>query len=397
MIIGATLFYCSFLIVPSFLHFNNNVVSKIQTKNQSNVVNPNNRTILNFLFNSTSNNQTNNGSGLINPYKIYKSEPAPMGMSDYGINPITNKSYAYNTTSFLGIAKIYSLNVISGQMKGYASIQLNAILKFSAGSLTYVYFLQNVAAIYAIGKVVSFTDNVWNVSKYNAIMNTSVLYGKGHFFTLNSTTFYYCQSGHIYSQVYPTTLQLKITSFLGSNGLPSVAFEFKNGNGNWTTYDEVSFRDLPKPLNDMNLVVNGSQYGPCDYLDAEFILGSIKTGTTATDQSNTKIDMLLEYYNNDTYHSVPYAYNFGSNTQENVSNIITKFFNNTSGSPYIELMAGSGKYLGPVIFIPNQTSNLWLTLEIIGVVAIGVIVFLVLYFSLKHKKKLQKLKKAEKR
>ena len=83
----------------------------------------------------------------VNPYNLYRSEPAPMGISDYGIGP-GGSPYSYSTTSFLGNINIKNLHTYNASLNSSAKVltfQLNINFVFYVGSTKYVYWVQNVA------------------------------------------------------------------------------------------------------------------------------------------------------------------------------------------------------------------------------------------------------------
>src|ERR1700738_126472 len=57
-------------------------------------------------------------------YSYYKSEPAPMGIADYGFGPNGTRNY-YTSSSFLGIADLSSLSAKNSTGDTTMSIQLN--------------------------------------------------------------------------------------------------------------------------------------------------------------------------------------------------------------------------------------------------------------------------------
>lgn len=382
--------FCTSIIFPSFFHKYNIISSKpniASIPTNTNTVNPTSVITQSENINSLTNNLTITGNSSVNPFRYYTSEPAPMGIADFGINPNANESYAYNTTSFLGTAKIYSLSIGGGTSWGTVDLQLNVVLKLSVGSSTYAYWLQNVANIYTVNKHLSFLDCIFNFSSPGATLTPKGI--RGSYFSPIGDYYEYWEPLS-YNITYPDTIQMEIKSSLTKNGDPIIAFEYKNDNGSWIAYDNVTFLTATQSgsVNDMNLVVDGSQYTPNGlyYYDAEYVLCGHLNRETTVDQKNTKLDLQLEYYNGSNFQSIPHAYNFGSDTGETISNINVTPYNYTNGgNPYFELTYGSGSTLGPIIYTSNSLS-LWMILGIIGVVVIGAIVFILTYFSLKHKK-----------
>jgi hypothetical protein len=75
---------------------------------------------------------------LVNVYLGYKSEPAPMGIADYGVNQ--SGAYQYSTSSFLGVVKVNSLSTQDTARDSSMGVQLNINLVFqTSASQVYVY------------------------------------------------------------------------------------------------------------------------------------------------------------------------------------------------------------------------------------------------------------------
>lgn len=278
----------------------------------------------------------------VNTSLFYTTEPAPMGIADYGINPNTNKSYSYTTNSFLGSVVINSFSTQGGSYSGWASIQLNVVLKFNAGSATYIYWLQDVAQIDTQHyNQISFLDNVWNLSSASASMSSSGISGGGSIDTYGSTTFYYDQSSSEYQQSYPNTINLEINS-TEVNLHPTVTFAYNTETG-WMTFDTVTFTPIVLPIQDWNLVVNGSQYTPNGlFYDAELIAGGAGGGASTNDMSSN-IDFALDYYNGNNMQFIPFFYSFGSDTAETISNANDVMNHYPSGGAfYAQLTQGTG-------------------------------------------------------
>ena len=89
-----------------------------------------------------------NESGSVSPENVtfyLTSEPAPIGITDYGLG--SSGAYRYNTSAFLGTAQISSLVTSAPTSSGgpNMTLQLNVVLPFSSKSgAQFVYWLQNV-------------------------------------------------------------------------------------------------------------------------------------------------------------------------------------------------------------------------------------------------------------
>ena len=267
---------------------------------------------------------------VVNPCAFYSSEPAPMGIADYGVGP-NNSPYSYNTTSFLGSVNISSLQV-SGSNGDSMTFQLNVNLKFgTAGGNTYVYWIQDVAFVDtsngpSSGEI-QFIDNVWNMSSVSANMLPSSITGNG---TVSSTSggYYYDVAssslpGNLAFLTYPSSLKLKVVSYEKDyEGIlvPAVAFMYNDGYG-WQTYDNVRFQFATSLSYDNGFVVSGYQYNPYGtFYDAELIMGGPGGGSSTTDLSSN-LDLSLEFNNGFNYQEITNAYDFGSDTAETISNV----------------------------------------------------------------------------
>ena len=290
----------------------------------------------------------NTNAAGVNPKALYSSEPAPMGIADFGINPHDNSAYIYSTTSFLGRAFISSLSTKEGSSDYGASIQLNVVLKFKVGSVIYAYWLQDVAQIDTPSHVFSFLDNIWNLTTYNTIspMASSGISGKGQISPYDSTTFYWDRPasnapGNDIALTYPATIFFQINSTT-SGGKPMVEFSYNDGHG-WQLYDWVIFKTGPGAITDWNIIVDGSQYTPTGWMfyDAELVLGGEYGGIHTTDYSSD-VDFFLDYYNGHNMEGISSAYDFGSSTGEAISNVVETTYCASSGRLYASVSAGKG-------------------------------------------------------
>ena len=270
----------------------------------------------------------------VNPFFHYSSEPAPMGIADYGIGP-GNVPYEYNTTSFLGTACLVSLSTYNSSLNysQYAggphgmSFQLNVNLQFFNGDSQYVYWVQNVAFLNTSSNNISFIDNVWNFTSRGANMHNSTFSRNGTLGDSSGTYFYYSLaslslSGNNMVLHYPTKIEFKVDSSTTASNQPEVVFMYNDGYG-WITYDNVVFKFVNDLTADHGFVVDGYNYNPVNFYDAELILGGPDGGTQTYDTSS-KLQLQLEYWNNHNYQEITNAYNFGSDTAEGINNVSSK-------------------------------------------------------------------------
>ncbi|MGI0052946.1 MAG: thermopsin family protease, partial [Thermoplasmata archaeon] len=91
-------------------------------------------------------------TGPVNPQAVYRREPSPMAVADYGVT-YGGTAYAYNTTTFIGTAWVQSLSAYGGAGANssghYICFQLNVemVLFDPATGTNYTYWVQNVVSI----------------------------------------------------------------------------------------------------------------------------------------------------------------------------------------------------------------------------------------------------------
>ncbi len=306
----------------------------------------------------------------VDPYSLYGSEPAPIGVADYGIGP-NNSPYSYNTTSFLGIIKIGSLSVVNNSTSSDSlSFQLNINLEFTVSGVTYVYWAQDVSFLNTTTNSVSFIDNIWNMSSARASMHNSTVSGNGVVSTSGSTKFYYDVadsnlSGALSNLINPSTIELKVNSMVNSKGFPELSFQYRDGFG-WQTYDNVNFTFASSLTADHGFLVSGYGYEPNNYTfyDAELILGGPGGGAATTDLSSN-LSLELQYWNGNNYQEIPNAFNFGSNTAESISNAISgAYYHATNGSLFEKITNGPGSLAQ--VYNSNTVSSLAIVAPING-------------------------------
>ena len=289
----------------------------------------------------------------VNPQALYKSEPAPMGIADYGLstNGISGyNSYSYSTPSFLGKVNITSLstnNTTSSSVGSQMSFQMNVNLEFYNAGIEYDYWIQDVAFLQTGSPhSILFIDNVWNYSSDTANMHNSSISGNGTVAKSGSFQYYYAVAGNTLpgnniNIVFPMEFQLKVISEINSQGNPEVAFLYNDGYG-WVTYDNPSFIFANNLTSDLGFTVNGTEYNPYGaYYDSELIMGGPGGGSDTTDVSSN-LSLMLQYWNGQNYQQISNAFNHGSDTAEGISNVISsaKYFTNT-GSVFARETPGS--------------------------------------------------------
>jgi len=313
--------------------------------------------------------QTVSGNQPVNPYRFYSSEPAPMGIADYGLGP-NDQPYGYETTAFLGIINVNNLetyNASLNQSAYWMSFQLNVNLFFENGGTQYAYWVQDVAHVNTSDNYVQFIDNIWNSSSSGANMFNSTVLGNGTVGNSSGTGFYYDWAnqylpGNDIPLSYPYNIQFEVISYVDSQGYPAVAFLYNDGYG-WVTYDNANFvfaRDLTSYP---EFLVDGYQYEPSgNFYDAELILGGPWSGYQTYDVSSS-LNLQLEYWNGNNFQEITNAYDFGSHTAEGISNVVSSaMYYTENGSIFESILNGSGQlaqvYTQSDIGVINISSSL---------------------------------------
>ena len=297
---------------------------------------------------SPSGNSTIMTQSAVNPSLLYKQEPAPMGIADYGLGP-GGTPYQYTTSSFEGMINISNLQTynesLTSSYYGYRygmSFQLNTVLSFNLSGKTYDYWTQDVAFLNTSNHTMYIIDNVWNLTAHSSKIVNSTISGHGH---VNTTSgFYYdiggVPSGNKPGENYPFALGLRINSTL-SSGIPTVEFQYNAGSG-WNTFDFPAFI-FAKGASAPSFVVNGNLYTPFgNYYDSELILGG-PAGGSQTHANSSSVGLSLLYWNGHNYQAVQNAFNHGSDTAEGIGNVIVSEGTGSGNSaPLAKVSTGSG-------------------------------------------------------
>ena len=286
----------------------------------------------------------NNSSGPENVKPSSNSEPAPMGITDYGLD--SSGAYRYNTSAFLGTAQISSLITSAPTSSGGPNMtfQLNVVLPFtSQDGRQLVYWLQNVIVYDTSNHEAYFEDNVWNMSSPSAETASAGISGSGKVYNFGNGGSYYAASTASYASIpLPATVQFLVNSTIDTQGEPKVYFQYNYGTG-WHTYDVVTFPVLTSQSLDSGLVVDGTKYNPYGtYYDAELILGGAGNGWNTT-LVNSNIQLQLQFWNGHNYEEVTNAYSFGGDTLEGISNAQSSSQHySENGTLYVQVSPGSG-------------------------------------------------------
>jgi hypothetical protein len=259
-------------------------------------------------------------SQAIDVFRAYSTEPAPMGIADYGVG--LAGPYQYSATAFLGSVYIASLQTRNATGDHSMGFQLNVVLAFTDSNVQYAYWVQDVAQIDTSTNQIFFIDNIWNFTSHSANMLGSAVSGNGQVATYHGTGYYYdvpaVGPGNGINLAYPATVSFLVTTGFNSNRQPTVKFQYEDGAG-IQTYDNVTFKTANHVSALTGFEVNGNSYDPAGtYFDSELVLGGPGGGLSTADV-NSDLRLSLYYWNGHNFQTVPNAYNFGSDTAETIS------------------------------------------------------------------------------
>jgi hypothetical protein len=284
--------------------------------------------------------------GVVDSKALYTSEPAPMGVADFGVTP-SETAYSYASTAFLGTIEIDSLAAQGDSGSTAITFQLNVVLALESSGRTAAYWIQDVPFLNTTSDQVSFGNNIWNFSSPSASLVSGALSGNGSIFDSGSGAYYAddpsSSSGYPGDHVtlaYSAVISLEVVSSVVL-GVPHVSFAYSDGYG-WVTYDNVSF-PWARGWADSGFVVDGSSSDPTgNFYDAELIYGGPGNGATTTNLASN-LTFRLFRFNGHNFEAIPSAWNFGSDTAETVSNVVESAAPaDGSGTPGAVLKAGPG-------------------------------------------------------
>jgi thermopsin len=276
---------------------------------------------------------------------LYSQAPAPMGLGDFGLRMNSTGvlvPYTYTTSSFEGSIQVNSLMDFYMLDSAPYSItfQLNTVLNNVTlfGNSSYVFWNQNVIFYSARTQELTFLDNIWNFSSSAFYMSPNSIYS-GYGILVPGV--YYYAIGPTIKVTYPFSVDLYLNSTV-INGDTAVFFNytvtFSNGTSISGSYDRVLFNSTygmptgyvaPQPY----YLVSGSELTPNGYLlnDAEIMIGGPGGGSTAMIYDINAM-MNLYYLNSTTksYHNVPAAFDFGTDTGETSEGVAVSWTGETA-------------------------------------------------------------------
>ncbi len=178
----------------------------------------------------------------------YSSAPAPMGVADLGLTNVSGTlvGSVLNTSSVEGTITLTNAlsTYVDGDSPNMFGIQLNAVDTGVTvfGNASNYFWTQNFVSYTPSNGTLTFGDNVWNFSNFEAYISPNVFYAHGPNGTLYAPVYYYA-IGPTFTIHYPFT----ITFYDNSSVLddrPAVYFNYTVSNRTMSvsgSYDYVVF------------------------------------------------------------------------------------------------------------------------------------------------------------
>lgn len=252
-----------------------------------------------------------------------------MGMSDMGVDPGTGTPYTYSSAAFLGTVDYTSLTSYNASIGATATslgFQLNLMYSFNLGGTIYVYWVQDVAIVNTTNYMLSYVDNIWNMSSSGASMSASSVTGNGTLGTGSAGSWYYDfaspgLAGNGVTDPPSGSISMQIATGETSTKQPGVIFAYMDPAtaGKWVIYDTPYF-PFAAGASVYGFVVDGTQLNPIGLpYDAELIAGG-PGGGSQTQMTASTTQFSLSYWNGHNWQDPPSAYTFGCETAEGVYN-----------------------------------------------------------------------------
>ena len=273
--------------------------------------------------------------------------PAPMGISDVGLENSSGKlvPYNYTTSSVWGSIDLTRADpaYLDGDGPDTFTVQLNAVATNVTlfGVPGYQFWTQDFFVYTASTHTLTFGDNVWNFSSVSGVMPSNVFASYGPNGSPQPPVYYYAV-GPTFNVSYPFTANLYLNaSRVG--GLPAVFFNYSLTNASGSigsgTFDYVAFNatagpgtgPIPLPV----FQVNGSGLDPTGLPnDLEFVLVGDGNGDTTTFFAiNATMALRERDATKGVYVVVRAAFNAGSDTGETSDGVMPVYRVPTHGGP----------------------------------------------------------------
>jgi Thermopsin/PEGA domain len=293
-------------------------------------------------------------TGGIDPYSLYLGEPAPMGITDYGVLSADGAWYRYATPEVLGTADLHSLRAYNSEYRtNLDALQLNANVVLTNGSTTMVFWFQDVAEMNSTNNGIDWEDNVWNVSSGATDgLAAGAVEGNGTVQVYDGYGIYIASAAtdlpgdNVYLRLPAEVDAEMIASEI--SGVPSVGMRYDDGHG-WQTYDNITI-PWARGWQLEGFVVDGSKPVPLGtFYDLEYDLTGPGDGLSDRAEA-ANVSLGLQYWNGHNLQAPTNAFDFGSDTGETMSNVSVTAAFNGSGTPSALITSGSGavgKLYGP--------------------------------------------------
>ena len=305
--------------------------------------------------------ESNDPSEAIDPTAGYSSEPAPMGIADFGVGS-GSKAYTYGTTEFLANLSWSSLD-LSLDGDAYFTDQLNVVLEFDQGGVSFAYWIQDVAILNSSTGLLEFENNIWNFSSPSHCLSNSAVSGNGTVYAYGGgCEGYYAvgasvQPGAFEFMPSPGRFSLLVRSYTSSSNTPEVAFEYDDGAASYeVTYDNVVWPWARSVTDDNNFFVDGNSTAPSgNFYDAEFVIGGPGGGSETEAAAVTDLHSQLSYWNGHNFEAPRSTWNFGGDTAERVFNAQSFLSPAVGGIPGTTLLNGTARNATPALaYGPSQ-------------------------------------------
>lgn len=288
----------------------------------------------------------------VNPYLYELGPPTPTGVAAYGVynDSGTIVPYTVETDSIVGFAQISQLQATDNESGSHlCSLQENAVLQVNdTGGASFDYWPQNVLSFDTQSSIVTYRDNVLNVTGNDAQLTNKSITGTGTTRVddndgLIQTYYGNYDSNYTYRYTLPQSwvLYTNETVEKGAGVLISVGERALDGAtpNEVTWFDKILIHDTD--VASAAFVVSGKAYTPAGasslngmFYDAELVFGGGAGGMAAT--YNLTADLALFY---SSHGAVPFpsVYTFGDDTAEAAYNIAVTYANGMavaqSGTP----------------------------------------------------------------
>jgi len=293
----------------------------------------------------------------------YSGAPAPMGVSDIGLENISGNitPYILNTTSAEGSIQFSNAQsfYVDGDGPDMFGVQLNSVVTNVTlfGNSTYQFWTQNYVSYTSSSGQLSFGDNIWNFSSPSGAISPNVFYETGPNGSLVAPIFYYA-IGPTFSVHYPFTVSFYLNSTTVDDR-PAVFFNYsvasttfnRSGSFDFVVFNSsVGTPSAPAPV--AQFQVNGEQFDPIGLVnDIELdVVGNDDGDMTTFYQMEANLS--IAYWNDTTrsYSPVPSAFDTGVDTGE-TSNGVMVYYNETGG--------GVVEPVAHMIIGPSFLGGLW--------------------------------------